>query len=410
MKILTLNCGSSSVKYSLWEVEENTNLKKELCNGIVERIGLENSYVRHKIPKKDEAKLSVDCKTHEEAIKLVFDLLEDKERGVVKSLEEINAVGHRVVHGGEKFRCSTIVNEEVIKAIEELSPLAPLHNPANVSGIKAAMKMLPDIPHVAVFDTAFYTELPPYVYLYALPYEWYEKYGVRKYGFHGTSHRYVAKRAAALLNKELSDVNLITLHIGNGVSVTAIKKGVAYEHSMGFTPLEGAIMGTRCGDVDPGAVLFVMKQENLTPDYMNEILNKKSGLLGITGKYVDRRDILKAAEKGEERAELAIKMEVHRLKKFIGAYAAVMGGVDAIAFTAGVGENSPFYRRKICENLDFLGIKLDHEKNEVAVGGREMEISTSDSPVKVFVIPTNEELIFVEETIEVLNKLKTNKS
>jgi acetate kinase len=280
-----------------------------------------------------------------------------------------------------------------------------LHNPPNLQGIRAAMRLVPNIPQVAIFDTAFLSTMPAHAYIYAVPYHWYEKYGVRKYGFHGSSHSYVSRRAAKLLGKKPSEINVITLHIGNGVSVTAVKKGLAYDHSMGFTPLEGAVMGTRSGDLDVGVALHIMEKENLTYTQMSDILNKKSGLLGITGKYVDRRDVIEAAKSGDDRAKLAIEVECYRLKKFIGAYAAAMGGVDAIVFTAGVGENSPLYRGKICEGLEFLGILIDPKKNAQAIGGeREMDISRSNSRVPIFVIPTNEELIIVREVVKIIRE------
>jgi len=396
-KIMTINCGSSSVKYSLWSMPE----RERLCRGIVERVGIGKSFVTYK-SKGKQVKQQCECRTYEEAFDLIFKMITDSSFGVIKHLSEINAVGHRVVHGGEKFRHATLINREVIRIVEELCDLAPLHNPANLLGIKVAMKKLPTIPHVAVFDTSFLSTLPPKAYMYALPYQWYEKYRVRRYGFHGLSHQYVSQRAAAILHRKLSELKIVTLHIGNGVSITAINKGKAFDHSMGFTPLEGAIMGTRCGDVDPGAILYIMKKENLSPDHMNEILNKKSGILGITGKYVDRRDLLEAAERGDEKAKLAVEMECHRLKKYIGAYAAIMGGIDVLVFTAGVGENSPEYREKICEGLEFLGIRINKEKNR-SVRCKEADISCQDSKVRILVIPTDEEYIIAEETFNVIS-------
>ena len=399
MKILTLNCGSSSVKYSVWDMPARV----KLGGGIVEKVTIGNSFIRYKALGKEEIVHHHECPTHNEAIKLIMDFITNPEYGVIKDISEISAVGHRVVHGGEKFTHSVLINDEVIKTIEECAELAPLHNPPNLTGIRAAMKLMPDIPHIAVFDTAFLTTIPKHAYMYALPYEWYEKYRIRRYGFHGTSHLYVSRRAAALLGKKPSEVNLITLHIGNGVSITAVKKGVAYDHSMGFTPLEGAVIGTRCGDIDPAIPLYIMRREKISPEQMDSILNKKSGLLGITGKYIDRRDIVKAAKEGDERAQLAIEIECYRLKKYIGAYAAALGGVDAIVFTAGVGENSPIHRAKVCERLEFIGVKIDPEKNEKAVGGKEeVDISTPDSKVRVFVIPTNEELVFAEDVVAIL--------
>jgi len=378
-------------------------VRKRLCSGIVDRVTVGGSSIKHE--GKKSIVLKHECPTHDAAIKLILELLTDTEYGALKDASEVDAVGHRVVHGGEELNLSVKINEEVIKAIEECCVLAPLHNPPNLLGIRATMKQMPDIPHIAIFDTAFLSTIPKYVYTYALPYEWYKEYGIRRYGFHGTSHLYVSRRAAALLHKNPSDVNIITLHIGNGVSITAVKKGVAFDHSMGFTPIEGAVMGTRCGDIDPAIPLYVMKKSRTTLEEMDKILNEKSGLLGITGKYSDRRDIIKAATKGDERCQLAIEVECYRLRKYIGAYAAAMSGVDIIVFTAGVGENSPIHRAKVCENLEFLGIKIDSKKNELTVG-REAEISINVEdpkyPVKVFVIPTDEELVFAEDVYAIL--------
>ncbi len=400
MKILTLNCGSSSVKYMVYDWET----RKELCRGIVERVGVGNSFIRHSLADGKTLTIEKDCPTHREAIELIIDTITHNDYGVIKDLSEIKGVGHRVVHGGEYFKEAVLITDDVIKKFEELSDLAPLHNPPNVAGIKAAIKLFPDVPHVAVLDTAFLQTLPDYAYLYAVPYEWYEKYKVRKYGFHGTSHYYVSRRAAQLLNKKAEDVNLITCHIGNGASITAIKQGKAIEHSMGFTPLEGLIMGTRSGDIDPAIIQYIARKEGLTIDEIINILNKKSGILGITGKYIDRRDILKAMEEGDYRAKLAFEMECHRLKKYIGAYIAVLGEVDAIVFTAGVGERSWRHRERVLEGLEPLGIKIDKEKNREATGDKEMLISTEDSKIKVFVIPTNEEIVFVEEVVKRLNR------
>lgn len=399
MKIMTLNCGSSTVKYSLWEMPSGI----KLCHGTVDKVTMGGSFIRHVELGRGETIHYHECPTHENAIKLIIDFL-TKSQSLIGGLSEISAVGHRVVHGGEHFTRSTIIDNEVMKKIEECSLLAPLHNPANLMGIKATMKLMPNIPHVSIFDTAFFTTMPPFVFIYALPYEWYKKYHIRRYGFHGTSHLYVSRKAALLLGKKPHKTNMITLHVGNGVSVTAVKRGVAYDHSMGFTPLEGAVMGTRCGDIDPTIPLYVMRMEKLGCEQMENILNRKSGLLGITDKYMDRRDILTAMKTGEERAKLAFEIECYRLRKYIGAYAAAMGRVDAIVFTGGVGENSYLHRAKICKGLEFLGLKFDHEKNKQAVGGeKEMEISSSDSRIKVFVIPTNEELVFAEDVFALLN-------
>jgi acetate kinase len=398
MKVLTLNCGSSSVKYALFNMPGN----QKLCHGLVHRVGLGGSLIEH-VKGDTQTTHGQECPTHAAAIKLVIEFLTDPERGAVKTLSEIRAVGHRVVHGGDKFASPVFIDGAVIKAIEEYSELAPLHNPINLAGIRAITDLMPGIPQIAVFDTAFFTRIPPHVFIYGVPYEWYEKYHIRRYGFHGTSHRYVAGRAAVLLGKNPEAVNLITLHIGNGVSLTAVKNGVAYDHSMGFTPLEGAVMGTRCGDIDPGMLLYVMGKENLAPQEMEAILNRKSGLLGITGKHSDRRDILRAMDAGDKRAKLSFEIECYRLRKYIGAYTAALGGVDAIVFTAGVGENSFLHREKVCEGLETLGIELSSQKNKQAVGGqKETEISEPRSRVKVFVIPTNEELMIAEDTFELV--------
>jgi acetate kinase len=399
MIILSFNCGSSSVKYQLY----NWDKKEIIAKGIVERVTIGNSFCVHEVNNKEKITLKHDCPTHKEAIKLIVDSLIHPEYGALQDLSEISAVGHRVVHGGERFSKSVLINEEVLKTFKELAILAPLHNPPNIMGIEAALELLPDIPHAAIMDTAWHQTMPPYVYTYAVPYEWYEKYIIRRYGFHGTSLLYVAKRAAVLLNKDPFQCNLISCHIGNGVSINAVKNGVSYDTSMGFTPLEGAIMGTRAGDHDAALDFYVMQKEGYSPQEMDAILNKKSGLLGITGKYVDRRDVVSAAEEGDERAKLAIEMEAYRLKKYIGAYAAVLGRLDALIFTAGVGEMSDIIRAKVLEGLEILGIKYDPEKNKLArTRNKESDISAIDSPVKIFVIPTDEELVFVEDVVALI--------
>jgi acetate kinase len=402
MKIMTLNCGSSSVKYALVDIPAG----RTLCHGIVDRVMSNESFVEHFNSNNKQSIYYKECLTYTTAIELIIGFLTNWEAGGIKDISEVNAIGHRVVHGGEKFTKPVIIDDKVMKEIEECTELAPLHNPANLVGINAVMKLLPSIPNVAIFDTAFFTTMPPYVYIYGLPYEWYEKHHIRKYGFHGTSHFYVSRRAAILLGKMPPKVNVITLHIGNGVSITAVKGGMAFDHSMGFTPLEGAVMGTRCGDIDPAIPLYIMKKEKLGCEEMESILNRKSGLLGISGRYMDRREILEAMKAGEERAKLSFEIECYRLRKYIGAYAAGMGGVDAIIFTGGAGENSFIHRSKICEGLEFLGINIDYEKNKRAVGGGvEMEISSPDSHVKVFVIPTNEELVFAQTVFELLESI-----
>ena len=399
MIILSLNCGSSSVKYQLY----NWDKKEIIAKGIVERVTIGDSFCVHEVNHQDKITLKHDCPTHKEAIKLIMDTLTHPEYGAIEDLSAISAIGHRVVHGGEKFSKSVIINQEVLKTFKEIAGLAPLHNPPNIMGIEAAMELLPHIPHMAIMDTAWHQTMPPYVYTYAVPYEWYEKYGIRRYGFHGTSLLYVAKRAAVLLNKDPFECNLISCHIGNGVSINAVKDGLSYDTSMGFTPLEGAIMGTRAGDHDAALDFYLMQKEGYSPQEMDAILNKKSGILGITGKYVDRRDVVKAASEGDKRAQLALEMEAYRLKKYIGAYAAVLGRVDALIFTAGVGEMSPIIRSKVLEGLDILGIKYDPQKNQIArTRNAECDISAPDSKVKIFIIPTDEELVFVEDVVALL--------
>jgi acetate kinase len=399
MIILALNCGSSSVKYQLYDWDK----REIMTRGNVERIGLDNSFITHEEPGKDIYKAEYNCPTHEEAIKLIINTLSDKEVGVVKDISAISAVGHRVVHGGERFSRSVLISDEVIAAIKEFADLAPLHNPHNISGIEAAKSILPGVPQIAVFDTAFHQTMPPYAYIYPLPYEWYKMYGVRRYGFHGTSHLYVSRRAAAILGKRPEEVNVITMHVGNGVSIAAVKKGISVDTSMGLTPLEGAVMGTRCGDIDPAIILFMIEKEGFYAHQLDMILNKKSGLLGITGKYFDRRDVDRSAEAGDERAKLAQEIESYRLKKYIGAYAAAMEGLDAIVFTAGAGELNHMLRERVISGLEFLGVELDKEKNKEG-SSREKEtiISADHSKVKVMVIPTDEELVFVEDVAATL--------
>ena len=377
-----------------------------LAAGIVERIGLKDSLIRHERPHYEKYIKKEVVPDHHEAIKLILDTLTDKEVGVISDFKTITAVGHRVVHGGEHFTKSILIDGpdgKVVKTFRNLYDLAPLHNPVNVLGIISAMEILPDIPHVAVMDTAFLHTMPEHVFLYAVPYEWYTKYGIRRYGFHGTSHLYVSRRAAVLLKKEPYEVNLITCHIGNGVSFTAIKNGEAYDHSMGFTPLEGLIMGTRSGDVDPAIIPFVCEKEEVRAEKVIKILNKESGLKGISGGYSDWRDLFKRAHEGDKRCELAIKMEVHRMKKYLGAYIAILGRVDAIVFTAGAGEMAWELRERVLTGMEHLGIFLDIEKNREAVSHyHEFEINRDDSPIKLFVIPTNEELVMVEDVVAIL--------
>jgi len=404
MKILVINSGSSSIKYQLLNMD-NENV---LAKGLVERIGIDGSRIVHKV-NGEKSIIEDDINDHEKGLKMVLDLLVSPEHGVLDSLEEIDAVGHRVVHGGEKFASSVRINKEVLDTIELMSFLAPLHNPANIMGIKASMELLPNAKQVGVFDTSFHQTMPKTSYLYAIPYEYYEKYKVRRYGFHGTSHRYVAKRTAEVLGKKPEDLKIITCHIGNGASVAAVKNGKSIDTSMGFTPLEGLAMGTRSGDLDPAIIEFICKEENITPKEMLNILNKKSGMLGVTKKYSDMRDIEDNAIEGEKVSRMAFDIYEYRIAKYIGAYAAAMNGVDAIVFTAGVGENSPIMREEIAERyLGYLGVKIDKEVNDFK--GKEKIISTDDSKVKLMVVPTNEELMIARDTKEIvennLNELK----
>ncbi|HUT04880.1 MAG TPA: acetate kinase [bacterium] len=397
--ILSLNCGSSSAKYQVYNWDE----KRTMAKGIVERVTVGGSFIKHEVPGQEEYIENHECPNHKEALSLITDMLLRRDHGVLKDISEISAVGHRVVHGGDKFAKSVRITEESLQTFRELSPLAPLHNPPNIQGIEAAMEVLPNVPHIAVMDTAFLQTMPATSYIYAVPYEWYEEYGVRRYGFHGTSHLYVSKRAAVMLKKPPFECNLITCHIGNGVSFTAIRDGVAFDHSMGLTPLEGLVMGTRSGDIDPAIIPFICGKTGMTVKEVESTLNKKSGLLGITGKYTDCRDMLKAGAEGDERAQLAINIETYRIKKYIGAYYAALGRLDAIVFTAGVGEMSPEIRGKSLENMEALGIKLDKERNEAArTRNKELVISADDSRVKVLVIPTDEEYVFTADVVAIL--------
>jgi acetate kinase len=392
MKILVINCGSSSLKYQL------INMENEGCLaiGLVERIGIEGSKLTQKV-NGNKYIIEEPMKDHTDAIRLVLGALVDAEHGVIKELSEIGAVGHRIVHGGEKYAGSVIVTDEVMKNLEECSKLAPLHNPANIIGINACSELMPNIPMVAVFDTAFHQTMPEVAYIYPLPYELYIDNKIRKYGFHGTSHDYVSAKAAEMMGKDIKDLKLITCHLGNGASVCAVQNGKSVETSMGFTPLEGIAMGTRCGSIDPAILVYIMQELNLTIDEVNDMMNKKSGVLGISGISSDFRDIEVAAwENGNHRAQLALDVFTYKVKKFIGSYAAVMGGVDAIIFTAGLGENSPETREAICEGLEFLGAVLDKSKNKVR--GKAVELNTEDSRTKIFVIPTNEELVIARDT------------
>ena len=397
MKILVINAGSSSIKYQLIDMENEALLAK----GMADRIGIAGGNFKQKVEGREDYKLDVHMNNHAEAIKIVLDTLTSKENGVIASLSEISAVGHRVLHGGEKFSGSVIIDEKVIAAIEECCELGPLHNPHNLTGIRACEKMMPGVPQVAVFDTGFHQTMPDFAYLYALPYEYYEKYGIRRYGFHGTSHRYVSMRAAAMLGRE--DVNVVTCHLGNGSSIAAVKGGKCYDTTMGLTPLEGIIMGTRCGSIDPAIVPLLMKKENLTPDQIDHIMNKKSGILGVSQVTSDNRDIEEGARNGNKRYQLVESMLVHQLTKYVGGYAAAMGGVDAIVFAGGIGENNPHYRSRVAKNLAFMGVEIDEELNQKAVRtSDEYDISAPGAKVKMLVIPTNEELMIAKDTAELV--------
>ena len=392
MKVLVVNCGSSSLKYQLFNMEDESVLAK----GLVERIGIEGSILNHQPTGKAKVPLTADIKNHNIAIKMVLDALTDKEHGVVASIDEIDAIGHRVVHGAEKFSDSVLITPAVMDALEEFVELAPLHNPPNISGINACAEVMPNVPQVGVFDTAFHQTMPKHAFLYGLPYEAYEKYGVRRYGFHGTSHKYVSQRVAELMGQHMSNLRIITCHLGNGASIAAVKNGKSIDTSMGFTPLQGLVMGTRCGDIDPAIITYLMKKLSMSPEKIDTYLNKKSGVLGISGVSSDFRDLEDASAKGNERAQLAIDVFAYTVRKYIGSYAAAMGGVDAIVFTAGLGENSVHMRDYICNGLEFLGTRIDHTRNNVR--GQEQEISVEGSKVKIFVVPTNEELVIARDT------------
>ncbi len=400
MKILVLNCGSSSIKYKLFNMPAN----EVVAQGGIEKIGLPDSFLKFTLPNGEKKIIEKSIQEHTAGVQFIFDILTDKEFGAVSSLEEINAVGHRVLHGGTKFSGSVLIDNAVIAAVEECCDLGPLHNPANLKGIYAVQKLLPTVPQVAVFDTAFHQTMPEHAYLYPIPYEYYEKYGIRRYGFHGTSHRYVSKRVCEFLGIPQEGSKIITCHIGNGGSVAAIKDGKCIDTSMGLTPLEGLMMGTRCGDIDGGAILYLMKKEGWTPDEASNVLNKKSGVLGIFRKSSDMRELEDAVARGEEVAIRTENMYFYRVTKYIGAYAAAMDGVDVILFTGGVGENQQTARAGICKTLGYLGVKLDPERNKVR--SKEAIISTDDSKVKVVVIPTDEELMIATDTMNILNEKK----
>ena len=398
MKVLVINCGSSSLKYQVIDSESEKVLAKGLC----ERIGIDGRLV-YQPAGSEKIITESDMPTHKEAVRMVLDVLVDPENGVLKSLDEIGAVGHRIVHGGEKFTESAVITDEMLAKVEECNGLAPLHNPANIIGINACRELMPGVPMVGVFDTAFHQTMPQKAYMYAVPYECYEKYGVRRYGFHGTSHSFVSKRAAEVAGIDLNNSKIIVCHLGNGASVSAVHNGKSVDTSMGLSPLEGLVMGTRSGDIDPTAVEYIAKKEGLDFDGVMNLLNKKSGVLGISGVSSDFRDLLEAQDKGDKRAKLAVDMFVYRVAKYIGAYTAAMNGVNLIAFTAGVGENNGYVREEICRYLGFMGVKIDSRIND-ETHGEDKRISTDDSNVLVYVIPTNEELAIARETVRLTAK------
>ena len=399
MKILVLNSGSSSIKYKLYDMDNES----VLAQGGVERIGLDKAFIKVKLPNGEKKQIMADLPTHKEGVSLVFNCLLDPEFGAIKSLDDIEAVGHRIVQGGDKYDKSVILTKQVEKDIEELCDLAPVHNAGHLKGIRAVNELMPNTPQVCVFDNAFHSTMPDYAYLYAIPYDLYENYHVRRYGFHGTSHRYVSHRVCEMLGLDFNKAKIITCHIGNGASVAAITNGKVVDTSMGLTPLEGLMMGTRCGDIDPSAVTYLMDKLDKKPQEMCDYLNKKSGVIGITGISSDMRDIENAAKEGNERAQLALKMYDYRIKKYIGAYAAALGGVDVVVFTAGVGENQTGTRAQACKGLEFMGIKIDEAKN-ATIYGEEAIISTPDSKVKVVVVPTDEEIVIARDTKELIKK------
>lgn len=400
MKILVLNCGSSSVKYKLLDMATN----EELGTGGVEKIGMKGSFLKHVRKDGQKVILRGEILEHQIAIEYILGVLTSAKHGAIESLEEINAVGHRVVHGGEKFNSSVLITEEVIQKIVECIDIAPLHNPPNLAGIYAINELLPSVPQVAVFDTAFHQTMPEYAYMYGIPYSLYTKYGIRRYGFHGTSHRYVSKRACEFLGLDYKKTKLITAHIGNGASVCAVKNGVSVDTSMGFTPVEGLMMGTRSGDIDLGVVTFLMEKEMIGAAAVSTLFNKHSGVLGVSGISSDMRDIENAIADGNERAKLALDMYEYRIKKYIGSYAAALEGPDVIVFTGGVGENQTGTRQKVCESLAFMGVEIDNELNATS-RGKEVDLSTPNSKVKVVVIPTDEEYMIASDTLEILQKL-----
>ena len=402
MKIIVLNCGSSSIKYQLFDMDYQTAIAK----GIADKIGLHGSYIKHERSGGDKVTLEGEIVDHQAGIEYILGILTSKTRGSLKSFDEIDAIGHRVVHGGEKFNDSIMINDEVIRQIEEVIELAPLHNPPNLRGIYAMKELLPGVPQVATFDTAFHQTMPASSYMYAIPYSLYAKYGIRRYGFHGSSHRYVAERATQILGIDPADCRMITCHLGNGASAAAIDRGRVVDTSMGLTPVEGLIMGTRTGDLDLGVLTFIMNKEGIGIQAANTLINKHSGMLGITGVSSDMREIEEAAKNKNERAVLGLRMYYYRVKKYIGAYAAAMGGVDVLVFTGGIGENSPVTRLEVCKGLEFMGIDIDYEKNK-NLRGKEMSIGRKGSAGSVLVVPTNEELVIARDTEKIVKKNKT---
>ena len=403
MKVIVLNCGSSSIKYQLFDMTDQSVLAK----GVVEKVGLHGSFLKYEPMNGEAVKLEGEILDHTAGIEYILGILSSKKRGVIKNFEEIDAVGHRVVLGGEEFSKSAYIDDHVIQKIEDYSVLAPLHNPANLKGIYAMQSLLPETPQVATFDTAFHQTMPERAYMYAIPYSLYKKHGLRRYGFHGTSHRYVSQRACEITGLDYNSSRIITCHLGNGASIAAIKNGKSIDTSMGLTPVEGLIMGTRCGDVDPSIVTFIMQKESLDVATANTILNKHSGILGVTGVSSDMREVREAAlVHNNERAKLGLDMYYYRVRKYIGAYAAAMGGVDAVVFTGGIGENSDDTRKQICKDLEFIGIEIDHAINK-GVAGVEKVISKADARVKVLVVPTNEELVIAQDTVEIIKGMQS---
>lgn len=405
MIILVINCGSSSIKYQLLDMK-NDDVYDVLAKGLVEKIGLETGCLQHTATGKDKYVIDLPIPDHKVGMKLVLDALTDAEHGVLKSLDDIEAVGHRIVHGGEFFSTSALVNEDVMKKIEICCDFAPLHNPAHLLGIRAVQAVLPSVPQVVTFDTAFHQSIPPYAYMYGLPYEDYSKYRVRKYGAHGTSHQFVAEKGAKFAGLDVNNSRIITCHLGNGSSITAVLNGKSIDTSMGFTPLDGVVMGTRCGSVDPNIIPYLMKKDNLTPDQMTEIMNKKSGFLGISGVSSDARDLDTRANAGDQRCKLALKMLTYGVIKYIGQFAAVMNGVDLIVFTGGIGEHNSRLRRRVCENFSYLGLKFDYEANTAF--GEDAMLSLPDSKVKVALITTDEEIVIARDTMHIVMSEEEN--